>query len=252
MGFRRPEPAEQARSRIAVDEQVQPYNCQRVGNWRSCRTRIAGGAPSVFSTKRADSVLHNKVKTAIIVEIVSDSSHTKDFVTLRDRYHAAGVPEYWIIDARNDTVHFQVFSRTDQSYVAVAEADHPQQSRVLGRALRIERSRNRAGRWDYQLVAEKGQGPLCRHFFGVQTGTTPTEILLPVGLVSSAAQQPQDQRQHDRDEQARREREVEDAGAGLNAQIARKTAEAELREPRPEQPGDEHCDADRDQGALHR
>lgn len=65
-----------------------------------------------------------------------------------------GVPEYWIIDARGQTVRFQVLSRTNENYVAVADAAQPQPSRVLRRTFRIARARNRAGRWDYRLVAD--------------------------------------------------------------------------------------------------
>lgn len=90
----------------------------------------------------------------LIVEIVSDSSETKDLVTLRDRYYAAGIPEYWIVDARGDTIRFQILSRTDEGYAALAAATQPQASRVLGRVFRIERARNRVDRWEYRLVTQ--------------------------------------------------------------------------------------------------
>jgi Uma2 family endonuclease len=90
----------------------------------------------------------------LVVEIVSDSSETKDVLTLRERYHAAGVPEYWIVDARGDAVQFQILLRTDERYVAANEATGSQTSRVLRRTFRIERTRNRAERWDYRLVTE--------------------------------------------------------------------------------------------------
>lgn len=106
----------------------------------------------IEKANRSDDYIELEGTPDLIVEIVSDSSHTKDLVTLRDRYYAAGVPEYWIIDARGDTVRFQVLSRTDERYMSVAEDTQPQPSRVLGRTFRIERARNRAGRWEYRLV----------------------------------------------------------------------------------------------------
>lgn len=108
----------------------------------------------IEKANRRDDYIELEGTPDLVVEIVSDFSQTKDLITLRDHYYAAGVSEYWIIDARGDTVHFQILSRTDESYTAVAEATKPQTSRVLGRVFRIERARNRAGRWDYRLLAE--------------------------------------------------------------------------------------------------
>jgi Uma2 family endonuclease len=108
----------------------------------------------IEKTHRSGDFIELQGTPDLIVEIVSDSSEKKDLVTLRDRYHAAGVAEYWIVDARGDAVLFQVLSRTDEGYVAAADAVQPQRSRVLGRTFRIERRRNRAGRWDYRLAAE--------------------------------------------------------------------------------------------------
>lgn len=44
----------------------------------------------------------------LIVECVSDSSVTRDNERLREAYHRAGVPEYWLIDARTDPLSFEV------------------------------------------------------------------------------------------------------------------------------------------------
>jgi Uma2 family endonuclease len=108
----------------------------------------------IEKANRSDDYIELEGTPDLIVEIVSDSSETKDLVTLREHYYAAGVPEYWIIDARSDAVRFRILSRTEEGYVAVAEATQSQPSRVLGRTFRIERTRNRAGRWEYRLIAE--------------------------------------------------------------------------------------------------
>lgn len=108
----------------------------------------------IEKANRRDDYIELEGTPDLIVEIVSDSSETKDLITIRDHYHAAGVPEYWIVDARGDMVRFQILSRTDESYAAVAEATQPQTSRVLSYVFRIERVRNRAGRWDYRLLAQ--------------------------------------------------------------------------------------------------
>ena len=43
-----------------------------------------------------------------IIEIISDSSETKDCKLLRQAYHKAKIPEYWLIDARGDEIDFQI------------------------------------------------------------------------------------------------------------------------------------------------
>ena len=48
----------------------------------------------------------------LIVEVVSPSSVAKDTVLLRERYHLAGVTEYWLIDAREDELKFDILRHT--------------------------------------------------------------------------------------------------------------------------------------------
>ncbi|MBI4581010.1 MAG: Uma2 family endonuclease, partial [Planctomycetes bacterium] len=40
----------------------------------------------------------------LVVEVVSDENRTHDLVTKRAEYAAAGIPEYWIIDPREQTI----------------------------------------------------------------------------------------------------------------------------------------------------
>jgi Uma2 family endonuclease len=82
----------------------------------------------------------------LVVEIVSDSSVRKDTLDLRAIYARAEIPEYWLIDARGDELRFDVLVRSVEGrYEASA------QSAVFGRALMLERWRNRVGRWRYRL-----------------------------------------------------------------------------------------------------
>ena len=83
----------------------------------------------------------------LVVEIVSDSSVRKDLVALRSAYFKAEIPEYWLVDARGDDVRFEILARTPEGYVARAT------SVVFGRSFRLERVKNRAGRWDYRLIS---------------------------------------------------------------------------------------------------
>lgn len=87
----------------------------------------------------------------IVVEVVSDSSVQKDLVRLRDAYHRAGIPEYWLVDARGAEPVFTVLAHHPDGYAPAAPAGQPQPSTVLACSFQLERSRNRAGRWAYRL-----------------------------------------------------------------------------------------------------
>ncbi len=86
-----------------------------------------------------------------VLEVVSRSSVAKDTKVLREIYHRAGVPEYWLINALYDEVDFQILRRRRDRYVAVAVQDGWMRSPVFGRRFRLERKRNRKDRWTYKL-----------------------------------------------------------------------------------------------------
>ena len=86
-----------------------------------------------------------------VLEVVSQSSVQKDTELLRDLYHRSGIPEYWLIDARFDEVSFQILRRRRDRYVAVKPRDGWHRSTVFGRSFRLERRKNRLGRWRYTL-----------------------------------------------------------------------------------------------------
>ncbi len=44
---------------------------------------------------------------------------TRDRVLLRDAYHRAGIPGYWLIDARTEPLDFQILHRHRDRYTAV-------------------------------------------------------------------------------------------------------------------------------------
>ncbi|MFI5454684.1 MAG: Uma2 family endonuclease [Isosphaerales bacterium] len=86
-----------------------------------------------------------------VLEVVSRSSVRKDTEWLRQSYHQAGIPEYWLIDAQFDEVSFQVLRRRRDRYVAVAPRGSWYRSTVFGRSFRLQRRTNRLGRWAYSL-----------------------------------------------------------------------------------------------------
>jgi Uma2 family endonuclease len=86
-----------------------------------------------------------------IMEVVSDSSVAKDTQRLREAYHLAGIPEYWLIDARGEQISFQILHWRKRGYVAAPVRDGWQRSRVFGRSFRLERQRDALGLWEYTL-----------------------------------------------------------------------------------------------------
>jgi Uma2 family endonuclease len=88
-----------------------------------------------------------------VLEVISESSVTKDKTRLREAYHKAGIPEYWLIDARDDKkLSFQILIRRKNGYAAATpDADGWQRSKVFGRAFRLDRVLDEFGLWDYTL-----------------------------------------------------------------------------------------------------
>jgi Uma2 family endonuclease len=89
-----------------------------------------------------------------ICEVVSDSSVRKDTVQLRRAYHAAGIREYWLVDARRDEVSLTMLVHQQAGYVAVEMVDGWQKSPVFDRQFRLQRERNPVGHWEYTLLEQ--------------------------------------------------------------------------------------------------
>jgi len=88
----------------------------------------------------------------LVVEIVSDSSAKKDTRALRELYHAAGVPEYWIVDVRSEAISFSLLVFEADGYAeAKSDADGFLASRLLGRSIRLVRVPLRPGIDRYHL-----------------------------------------------------------------------------------------------------
>ena len=86
-----------------------------------------------------------------VLEVVSDSSVRKDTQQLLQAYHRAGIPEYWLIDARGAEIDFQILWHQPQGYTAAPRRGRWQRSRVFRRRFRLVRRRDRIGLWHYQL-----------------------------------------------------------------------------------------------------
>lgn len=112
----------------------------------------SGRVRLVEKTHRNDDFIEIEGTPDLVVEVVSDSSVRKDTRLLHAAYLRAGVPEYWLVDARAG-LSFVILELRDGAYQAAAADGEPQHSRVLGRTFVLTRERNRAGRWRYALHA---------------------------------------------------------------------------------------------------
>lgn len=93
----------------------------------------------------------------LIVEIVSDSSVTKDTERLPAAYWRAGVPEFWLIDARGETLLYDVYRPGTSAYEAVQpDAEGFKHSAVFGTRFQLTRRRNAKGRWVFDLRRKDG------------------------------------------------------------------------------------------------
>jgi Uma2 family endonuclease len=91
----------------------------------------------------------------LVVEIVSDSSVKKDNERLPAAYFAAGVREYWLLDARAEQLVFQVYHRGASSFEPTSiDQEGFQSSEVLRGSYRLDRDRHARGHWIYRLRTE--------------------------------------------------------------------------------------------------
>jgi Uma2 family endonuclease len=105
------------------------------------------------SSGKQDDFIEIEGAPDLIIEIVSDSSVTKDTKRLPAAYFAAGVREFWLVDARREELMFRIHSRGPERFVSRrADREGYQRSSVLGRRFRLNRHRDARGHWQYDLL----------------------------------------------------------------------------------------------------
>lgn len=87
----------------------------------------------------------------LVIEVVSPTSVDKDTAWLPAKYWAAGVPEYWLIDAREGSPKFTIFRHRADGYAAVRKAGGWLKSPVLGRSFRFTPGDALMGRPTYRF-----------------------------------------------------------------------------------------------------
>ena len=135
---------------LSVEPDIVFISCDSV---RSGRVRLvpkASGEPGRY--------VEVEGSPDLVVEIVSDSSVTKDTRRLPAAYFQAGVREFWLVDARGDEPIFLIHHPGPGGFEPVAaDANGFQPSAVFGCRYRLDAARDADGNWEFDL-REEAQG----------------------------------------------------------------------------------------------
>jgi Uma2 family endonuclease len=87
----------------------------------------------------------------MVLEVVSATSVEKDTVVLRRLYWEAGIREYWLVDARQDRLQFDILRRRASGYVATPKPAGWLRSAVFRKSFRLSSRLDEAGHPEYTL-----------------------------------------------------------------------------------------------------
>jgi Uma2 family endonuclease len=88
----------------------------------------------------------------MVLEVVSESSVTKDTITLQELYWQAMIPEYWIVNARGASITFEILRHTAKGYVATRKQAGWVKSAVFGKSFRLTQQTDDLGNPEYTLA----------------------------------------------------------------------------------------------------
>ncbi len=110
---------------------------------RSRRVRLVAGARSGF--------VELEGTPDMVLEVVSNSSVAKDTEILPDLYWRAGIPEYWLVDARGETLRFDIFRHGPKGYTTTRKQRGWVPSPVFGKSFRLTRTLDEDGHPEFVL-----------------------------------------------------------------------------------------------------
>jgi Uma2 family endonuclease len=87
----------------------------------------------------------------MVLEVVSPGSLQKDTVLLRDLYWQAEIPEYWLVDARDERLDFSILRHTERGYVNSRKMAGWLKSGVFGQSFRLSSRNDPLGYPEYTL-----------------------------------------------------------------------------------------------------
>jgi Uma2 family endonuclease len=100
---------------------------------------------------KEDGIVELEGTPDMVLEVVSDGSEKKDNQTLREAYWEAGIPEYWLIDARGNEVEFDILKRGPKGYTATKKQAGWVKSAVFGKSFRLTRTTSAARQPEFTL-----------------------------------------------------------------------------------------------------
>jgi putative restriction endonuclease len=119
------------------------------GLFVSHASRAAGRLRAVAGARSGFTELEGTPE--MVLEVVSDSSVEKDTITLPVLYWRAGIPEYWLVDARGERPTFGLLKRGAKGYTAVRQQSGWVKSSVFGRSFRLTRGVDEFGDPEFTL-----------------------------------------------------------------------------------------------------
>jgi len=93
----------------------------------------------------------------LVLEIVSKTSVEKDTVLLRDLYWKAGIAEYWLVDAREAKLSFEILQFTRRGYKVTAAVHGWLPSKVLGKRFRLQKKVDPLGHPQFVVASADSQ-----------------------------------------------------------------------------------------------
>ena len=88
----------------------------------------------------------------MVLEVVSASSVQKDTVVLRQAYWDAGIKEYWLVDARQEPIRFDILRRKRKGYVATRKRGGWLKSPGFDKSFQLTQRINAVGHPEYTLA----------------------------------------------------------------------------------------------------
>jgi Uma2 family endonuclease len=126
------------------------FTCQPDGTYVSHESLERGNVRLVEGTKQG--FLELEGVPDIVLEVISDSSVEKDTVNLRELYWRAGIREYWLVDAREEKLEFDILRHTAKGYAATRKQGGWVKSSVFGKSFQLTRRTNKVGNPAYTLA----------------------------------------------------------------------------------------------------
>ena len=118
-------------------------------NWeaiRSGRLRLV--------EKPGQGVMELEGSPDLVLEVVSKTSVEKDTVLLRELYARADIAEYWLVDAREGKLSFQILRQSNGVYVPNPPQDGWVASQVLGKRFQLRKQHDPLGLPQFFVVSE--------------------------------------------------------------------------------------------------